>query len=234
MRRAAVPMMVQMRKKKPQTPKRRNSTEPRSLRASNAVGGLDEIVKSVGERDSDDPSFAVLEENNVSVVLDRIERIEKIISLKKELVSSPLDDSREEIETEKKYVALLEKVEKRITHARGYCSSISLVLFCGLYLAALLYQIDNESTCGVEGAFITDIIYSLPGGIQGGYLSSTGDFWNFLSSSIIGATFKDPKCGDGTCDLPTEFPGFGRFGCIPDCGTWSLDSPSHVIVLGLI
>jgi hypothetical protein len=218
-RRTAVPMMVQMRKKKPHTPKRRNSTEPlRSLRDSNAVGGLDEIVKSVSDRDINDPSFAVLEENNVSVVLDRIERIEKIISLKKELVSSPLDDSRDEIETEKKYVALLEKVERRITHAQGYCASISLVFFCGLYLAALLYQIDNESTCGVEGAFITDIIYSLPGGIQGGYLSSTDDFWTFLSSSIIGATFKDPKCGDGTCDLPTEFPGFGRFGCIPDCG----------------
>ncbi len=211
--------MVQMRKKKAQAPKQRHSTEPhRDHHETNKAGGLDDIVKSVSERDSNDPSYAVLEENNVSVVLDRIERIEKIISLKKELVSSPLDDSRDEIETEKKYVALLEKVERRINHARGYCASISLVIFCGIYLAALLYQIDNESTCGVEGAFITDMIYSLPGEIQGGYLSSTDDFWTFLSTSIIGATFKDPKCGDGTCNLPTEYPGFGRFGCIPDCG----------------
>jgi hypothetical protein len=26
---------------------------------------------------------------------------------------------------------------------------------------------------------------------------------------------------DGTCETPTEFPGFGRFGCIPDCGQYT-------------
>lgn len=228
MRRTAVPTMVQMRKRKGPVSKRRNSQElPRDLRDANAVGGLDDIVKSVSDRDSNDPSFAVLEENNVSVVLDRIERIEKIINLKKEQVSAPLDDARNDIETEKKYVALLEKVDRRINHARGYCKSVSMVIFCALYLAALLLQIDNEATVGVEGAFINDIIYSLPGGIQGGFLSSTDDFWNFLSTAIIGATFQDPKCGDGTCNLPTEYPGFGRFGCIPDCGKYpcSLNQP---------
>ena len=224
MMRRNVGMMVQMRKRKLHPFRRTASSDAgRSLRESNAGGGggLDEIVKSVSDRDNSDPSFAVLEENNVSVVLDRIERIDKIINIKKELVSAPLDDARDEIETEKKYVALLEKVERRIHHARGYCKSISLVCFCALYLAALLLQIDNESTVAVEGAFINDNIYSLPGGIQGGYLSSTDDFWNFLSNAIIGAVFVNPVCGDGVCNLPTEYPGFGRFGCIPDCGEWS-------------
>jgi hypothetical protein len=26
---------------------------------------------------------------------------------------------------------------------------------------------------------------------------------------------------DGRCDSPTEYPGFGRFGCIPDCGQYT-------------
>ncbi len=24
--------------------------------------------------------------------------------------------------------------------------------------------------------------------------------------------------GDSICSMPEEYPGFGRFGCIPDCG----------------
>jgi len=31
----------------------------------------------------------------------------------------------------------------------------------------------------------------------------------------------DPTCGNGVCEYPDEYPGFGRFGCIPDCGRYN-------------
>ena len=31
----------------------------------------------------------------------------------------------------------------------------------------------------------------------------------------------DPVCGDGQCDMPDEYPGFGRFDCAKDCGEYS-------------
>ncbi|KAK3266249.1 hypothetical protein CYMTET_25113 [Cymbomonas tetramitiformis] len=30
--------------------------------------------------------------------------------------------------------------------------------------------------------------------------------------------WEDPKCGNGVCEHPFEFPSFGRFGCKFDCG----------------
>lgn len=43
------------------------------------------------------------------------------------------------------------------------------------------------------------------------------DIYTFLSS-LSSAVFKDAVCGDGVCDFPMEYAGFGRFGCIKDCG----------------
>ena len=37
---------------------------------------------------------------------------------------------------------------------------------------------------------------------------------------IAQVVFSDPVCGDGNCDTPDEYPGFGRFGCIKDCGKY--------------
>ena len=36
----------------------------------------------------------------------------------------------------------------------------------------------------------------------------------------VGDIFEDPICGNGICEAPTEYPGLGRFGCIPDCGLY--------------
>lgn len=43
------------------------------------------------------------------------------------------------------------------------------------------------------------------------------DIYTFLSD-LSDVVFKDPVCGDGVCDYPMEYAGFGRFGCIKDCG----------------
>eukprot|EP00960_Hanusia_phi_P067916 766728-Hanusia_phi.AAC.3 len=38
--------------------------------------------------------------------------------------------------------------------------------------------------------------------------------------SIASVAFSDPVCGDGKCEAPDEYPGFGRFGCVKDCGKY--------------
>ena len=40
----------------------------------------------------------------------------------------------------------------------------------------------------------------------------------WLQTSILPA-WGDPECGDNVCVSPKEYPGFGRFGCVSDCGT---------------
>ena len=38
--------------------------------------------------------------------------------------------------------------------------------------------------------------------------------------TVTSVAFSDPVCGDGKCDTPDEYPGFGRFGCAKDCGQY--------------
>jgi hypothetical protein len=46
--------------------------------------------------------------------------------------------------------------------------------------------------------------------------------------STFSPIWEDPKCGDGACSQQTEFPGFGRFGCTPDCGAYTHLTTVHV------
>lgn len=58
-------------------------------------------------------------------------------------------------------------------------------------------------------------------------LTRGDDFYGFVEN-IVGRTFSDPACGDGVCESPDEFPGFGRFGCIPDCGRYKKTTKATV------
>lgn len=40
-----------------------------------------------------------------------------------------------------------------------------------------------------------------------------------VTPQVLLPIWKDPVCGDGTCEWPWEFPAWGRFGCRADCGT---------------
>jgi hypothetical protein len=42
--------------------------------------------------------------------------------------------------------------------------------------------------------------------------------------SLIDVAFADSKCGNGVCESPFEYPGFGRFGCEADCGKYKKTS----------
>lgn len=47
---------------------------------------------------------------------------------------------------------------------------------------------------------------------------NANDVYDYINSTFIQTVWADPVCGDGVCDRPIEFSGFGRFGCSIDCG----------------
>eukprot|EP00897_Mesotaenium_endlicherianum_P002775 jgi/Mesen1/2525/ME000160S01632 len=49
--------------------------------------------------------------------------------------------------------------------------------------------------------------------------------YDWLNTVVVDTVFENPKCGDGVCSYPEEFPGFGRFGCIADCGAMQNVTP---------
>ena len=51
-----------------------------------------------------------------------------------------------------------------------------------------------------------------------------------MENALIAKIFTDPICGDGVCDSPEEYAGFGRFGCVADCGKY-LDTTTITIDL---
>jgi hypothetical protein len=51
-----------------------------------------------------------------------------------------------------------------------------------------------------------------------GDFDTAEDVYNYLNETFIQSVWADPVCGDGICDRPVEFEGFGRFGCSIDCG----------------
>jgi hypothetical protein len=51
-------------------------------------------------------------------------------------------------------------------------------------------------------------------------MSSIDEVTGWLSG-ILSTVWTDPVCGDGKCELPFEFPTYGRFGCKADCGVFT-------------
>jgi len=136
----------------------------------------------------------------------------------------------EELEV-KQIDGLIAKVEERIQRLQSYSNFFVLLIFTIIYIAVLFLQRDVPASYKVEASVMDSIISKLPNTGRGGYfnsgtgavgvLSSSDDFYSFMSTALIEPVFTSPVCGDGTCDAPLEYPGFGRFGCIPDCGRYT-------------
>lgn len=59
------------------------------------------------------------------------------------------------------------------------------------------------------------------------YMPGDQNFYDWMTSTVK-TIFTPKNCGDGTCDAPEEYPGFGPFGCIPDCGVFQQRTPIRV------
>ena len=55
-------------------------------------------------------------------------------------------------------------------------------------------------------------------------VSKAQDILDWVDATLVDAIFQDAKCGHGICESPSEYPGFGRFGCAADCGKYKMTS----------
>ena len=54
-------------------------------------------------------------------------------------------------------------------------------------------------------------------------------FYDWLSG-VVANMFPPTVCGNGICEPPEEYPGFGRFGCVSDCGRFLQRTPIRIDV----
>jgi hypothetical protein len=78
----------------------------------------------------------------------------------------------------------------------------------------LYYQRDAPSAYQVTSNMVTQYV---PGATA---MASLAEVTGWLSN-IVSSVWTDPVCGDGKCELPFEFPTYGRFGCKADCGMFT-------------
>jgi hypothetical protein len=78
----------------------------------------------------------------------------------------------------------------------------------------LYYQRDAPSAFQVTSNLVTQFVPSVTA------MASISEVTDWLSG-LMGSIWSDPVCGDGKCEIPFEFPTYGRFGCKADCGIFT-------------
>jgi hypothetical protein len=126
---------------------------------------------------------------------------------------------------------LMEVVKSRIHRAAAYRQLLGTLCFFLVFIGAIYSQDNVSRSFIVESSIINSLVDPLPKTGQGaftltgpgtsGFLASERDVYDWMDGSLFSSAFSDPLCGDGVCDSPDEYPGFGRFGCAKDCGTYT-------------
>jgi hypothetical protein len=125
---------------------------------------------------------------------------------------------KKSIKHEKQIDGLMAKVTDRMSRSKNYNAFASILFFAVLYVAAIVLQQRVLDENAVQTAYLATIV----GGIEGrAPFASEDDIYDWLQEEIVDRAWDEPICGDGTCERDgSEYPGFGRFGCIPDCGRY--------------
>ncbi|KAL6749264.1 hypothetical protein V8C86DRAFT_2852326 [Haematococcus lacustris] len=106
---------------------------------------------------------------------------------------------------------LYQRYQKQVQRWKDYRSLFFFLAFVALFLAVLYSQRQANTAFRVH-ATLADVL--LP---RDTAMASTGDVYAWLTG-VLAAVWVDPKCGDGLCEAPFEFPSYSTFGCRADCG----------------
>ena len=132
-------------------------------------------------------------------------------------------EHKKSLKHEKQIDGLLQKVTDRMSRSVNYNSFASICVFFALYLSAVLLQQNVSTENTIQTAFQETIIKGACGGefCAGSRLGDPQEIFDWLQEDIVDRAWDEPVCGDGTCEWDgNEYPGFGRFGCIEDCGRY--------------
>ena len=135
-------------------------------------------------------------------------------------------------------VYVLDALSKKYATAherRGqYRGILSHLLYMVVLFVMLVLQMRPSEIYEVTDILSTLLPKDAGSGESTDRLSGVSEVYDWIGA-FVGPAWKDPRCGDGVCEAPIEFPGFGRFGCAPDCGvaknltTLEVEVESHFI-----
>eukprot|EP00271_Cylindrocystis_brebissonii_P004620 TRINITY_DN163_c0_g1_i3.p1 TRINITY_DN163_c0_g1~~TRINITY_DN163_c0_g1_i3.p1 ORF type:complete len:1325 (-),score=113.59 TRINITY_DN163_c0_g1_i3:2581-6555(-) len=127
------------------------------------------------------------------------------------------DDSNENTQ-------LLKELHEKLSHAReradNYFSLCAFMAFSILYAVILFLQADSGLAYRIITAHTTLLPPSYTGNSPVVFPNAPTDVISWINDSIVQNVWGAPPCGDGVCSTPAEYPAFGAFGCLADCGTF--------------
>ncbi|GAQ79658.1 Ca2+-modulated nonselective cation channel polycystin [Klebsormidium nitens] len=119
---------------------------------------------------------------------------------------------------------LYETVKETKSRKTDYCNLFAFLIFTALYCTVLYLQFNVAELYKL----VTSQQALLPGdgGDRVTTFGNANDVYDYINNTFIQTVWADPICGDGVCDRPVEFSGFGRFGCSIDCGDMDTEDVS--------
>jgi hypothetical protein len=109
--------------------------------------------------------------------------------------------------------AVREKLKAAVETEHNYRSILAFTAFMVLYLGVLWLQASAFRTSEVVST-LRELL--LPGGSTTASFGSSDEVLDWIEEQLVTPFWRDPQCGDGSCEQPFEFPAWGRFGC--SCG----------------
>jgi hypothetical protein len=138
------------------------------------------------------------------------------------------DDKGPKSEQHEKYLddmavdGLKALAEKRLQRRSDYYSTIVLFVFGCVFFATICMQMNASQGFSIENPLLRAYIGDLDA--ESYVINRAEDILDWLDTAVVGAAFEDAQCGNGQCEEPFEYPGFGRFGCEADCGKYQKTS----------
>lgn len=121
------------------------------------------------------------------------------------------DDEPEESRAQRIVHTLYNRYEKQMQRWGDYKTLFAFLSFVALFLVVLYLQRSSNIAYKVHST-IWDVVQPSASVYQ-----SKQDVYDWMRN-LLGTVWKDPVCGDGLCEVPFEYPSYGRFGCRADCG----------------
>ncbi|KAJ1472079.1 hypothetical protein T484DRAFT_1841747 [Baffinella frigidus] len=192
----------------------------RGLRKGAVVGHMlrhRNNAKKSYNAEHNDPLRDFYDENEENRAAARLEKLETILAEKAATGKFTIDGvERKAVLRERQVDGMLHMVEDRLYRTGRYHACFGLTSFIVFFAIVLVLQRDVPETFSIASAIFTTLVGDLP--METMALTSKDDFTTWFGDKLVNQVFTDSYCGNGVCEDPDEYPGFGRFGCIPDCG----------------
>ena len=117
---------------------------------------------------------------------------------------------------------LISLCQQSVERAANYYRVFSLLMFMLLFFGKVCLQMQTKTAFDVQNPVIRAHLQGLD--TDSFVVNKAQDILDWVDTTLVDAIFQDAKCGNGICESPSEYPGFGRFKCAADCGKYKVTS----------